>query len=367
MPRPAKKPPNRADGRYEKKYSFEHITGDPKRKSFYSRISFEDCDRQAKEYEAMLQAHILVGDRLVTREATFKEWAETWLNVYKSGGKVRDNTYIKTYENIVNNHLIPYFDKTKMTSITQVDIENFVSAKKNLSQSALNKMRVCLNAIFKTAIKNKVCYINPVEDVLFKSEKDSKNMRIYTSSDVKQILSFCDKHKDGIYIRILLELGLRCSELCGLMWDDIDFKKRTVTIQRAVTDLKGKKIIDKPKSKSSVRTLPISSDLLQRLKDYPGEKTGFILKSSKTGEALSPLSFKKRRYKTFFDDLAKEYPNIKMLNPHELRHTCGTLLYAKSHDIYAVSKYLGHSSVEITTKLYVHDSTDVLRKNLKIK
>ncbi|PKM62331.1 MAG: hypothetical protein CVU97_05915 [Firmicutes bacterium HGW-Firmicutes-21] len=384
MPRPPKRPPNRADGRYEIQRSFKKHTGIDKRKSFYSWESFEDCERQAKEYEAMLIAHRLVGDTLVSREAKFKEWAVQWLEKYKEG-KVKASTYSETYERTVYDYLIPHFGEMRIDSILPVDILDFISKQKNkYSASTMKKMRLCLNSIFETAIENDLCRKNPVKRVPFESNIESNKKRTYTQAEVDIIYAFCDTHPSGIYIRILLELGLRCSELCGLKWGDIDYTARSVHIQRATTTVNYRAVTAKPKSKSSNRKLPLSSELLTNLNNNKGEPDEFILSSTKVkGKPLTPLDFSSSRYKTFFKDLNKHLleehqkrlqsdnnavlTTIDELTPHELRHTCGTLLYARTKDIFAVSKYLGHSSIDVTTKLYVHDSADLLRTNLGIK
>jgi len=99
------------------------------------------------------------------------------------------------------------------------------------------------------------------------------------------------------------------------------------------------------------------------------KETEYIVESTRTkGKTLTPTDYDKR-YTTFFNDykLYIKKPKFKVLTPHGLRHTCGTLLYAKTHDIFAVSKFLGHASAAITAKIYVHDNPEMLRKNLKIK
>ena len=383
MPRVAKKPPNRADGRYEKKYDFSKYQGQPKRKSFYSHISFEDCDRQANELKAMLEAHILVGDELISKEATFKEWANVWLEKYKEG-KVKTNTYDETYKRPVENYLIPYFGERLINNINIVDIQSFVKKfNTKYSTSVLHKMRLCLNGIFDSALDNHLCRCNPAKKVSFESLVAKSPKRIYTENEVNIIYEYCNIHPTGIYSRILLELGLRCSELCGLKWGDFDFKNKSVKIHTTSTRVRNKAFIDDKTKNKKYRVLPLQTDFINFLEPHQGNLNDYILSSSKKnnkGKPLSPLDFSSKRYKTFFkdlksylyDDYMKRLENdnearmveITELTPHELRHTCGTLLYSKTKDIYAVSKYLGHSSVEITAKLYVHDSPDLLRDAL---
>ena len=176
------------------------------------------------------------------------------------------------------------------------------------------------------------------------------------------MLSKCDKHPTGIYVRILLELGLRCSELCGLKWSDFDFANNTVTIREAVTGSDTASFVDKPKTASSKRVIPISQELSDKLQQIaPDEKDSYII-ISRANQKMTPAHFMDRRMVSFYKFI--DWPEPLRLTPHELRHTCGTLLYEKTHDIYAVSKFLGHSGIEITTKYYVHSNVESLRAAL---
>lgn len=366
MPRPPKKPPNRSDGLWEVKRSFYKITGDKKRKSFYSSISYNDAVEKADEYGAMLRANILVGDSYISRETTFKEWAETWLEKYKEG-KVKESTYLESYKRTVDSYLVPYFGKRMLTNIQPADIEEFVNTKSYIySESVMHKMRLCMNAIFNTAIDNNLCRSNPAKNVMFTSHIESEEKRTYTQKEVDKIYKFCANHKTGIYIRILLELGLRCSELCGLKWSDFNFTKKQVHIQRAITEVKNVSFIGKTKNKASNRIIPLSTKMVKIIKQLNLKPDEYLLHTS-TDKPMNPAYFSKSYYNKFMVDLISAHKELESLTPHELRHTCGTLLYAKTKDIYAVSKYLGHANISITTKLYVHDSPELLRSNLGIK
>ena len=81
---------------------------------------------------------------------------------------------------------------------------------------------------------------------------------------------------------------------------------------------------------------------------------------------IDPNTWAEKHFQVFWRDLQNEYPEIGDFTPHEMRHTCGTRLYQQTHDIYAVSKFLGHSSVEITSRYYVHSDVDSLRDSLNI-
>ena len=52
----------------------------------------------------------------------------------------------------------------------------------------------------------------------------------------------------------------------------------------------------------------------------------------------------------------------RILTPHELRHTFGSLTYEATKDIYITSKMMRHSDIKITAKTYIHEQIDIKRK-----
>ena len=90
-------------------------------------------------------------------------------------------------------------------------------------------------------------------------------------------------------------------------------------------------------------------DLIERLKNAE-KNTEYI--AMQNGHHITPDHFGERQLEAFYNAL--NVPRDQRLSPHELRHTCGTLLYEQTKDIYYVSRFLGHSDIGITTKIYVH-------------
>lgn len=363
MPRKKKEAPNRSDGRYEVKITIgRNANGEPIRKSFFSKISKEDAKAQADEYKNNTVISNYLGIGFASKEISFEQWANDWLAKYKKGN-VKESTYSESYERTVKSYLIPHFGKRNINDIIPADIRQFMTEKsKTYSESTLRKIRICLKAIFETAIENNLCYKNPAKKIVIPSKIESEGKGTYDQATVDKILNFSDTHKYGLYIRILLEQGLRCSELCGLQWGDFNCKTKTLAVKRATTAVNHKPYTSAPKSKSSIRMLPIGTKLSKLVEERKAGPFEFIVERS----PITPSNFTKYIYNPFFKDLQKENPTIKRLTPHELRHTCGTLLYNKTHDIYAVSKFLGHANVGITAKLYVHEDVEVLRESLGI-
>lgn len=362
--------------RYETKVTIgKKPDGQLIRKSFYSTKSMADARKIAKAWMAEYKAEQLVGiiEDNKPKEVSMASWAQQWLDVYKSG-RVKVTTFNSSYERPVRLYIIPYFKNTNIADVLPVDIQKFISTLEcEKSKSLCDKVMLCLNGIFETAVDNGLCQRNPCRNIKVTTQSvqlKRGHKRVYTQEQVQSILSFAKTHKYGLSIQILLENGLRVSELLGLQWEDFDLNNKTMIVQRAVTDDNGKTIIsDILKSDTSYRILPISDSLVEAILSRRNNDSGFIHKSTKSPyKVLNNKAFTNKRYATFFKGY-KNYiadPEFVVLTPHELRHTCGTVLYERTHDIYAVSKFLGHSSIDITSKYYVHSNVEQLRNSLDI-
>lgn len=363
MPRPKKERPNRSDSRFEVKITIgKDMHGKPIRKSFYSTLSKEDAKKQAEEWRVNQRAAEIAGIPVTDGITTFEEWALTWLRLKKD--TVKGNTFSESYERPTKQYLIPYFGKASLTAIQPMHIETFFAKMSTrFAQTTLNKFRICLNAIFETAIDNDKCYKNPVKRLKPTSKKHSAEKRVYTREERDELFEACKDYADGLIIYLLLEFGLRCSELCALRWEDFDFAAKTLHVQRASVIVQGEVTVGEPKSKTSNRVLPMRTGTAEYLAAHAG--SGYIFQS-RNGLPYTSKTFAHVRYDPLIEEIRRDHPNIPKLTMHELRHTCGTLLYDSTKDIYAVSKYMGHSSVRVTEKYYMHEDTDMLRNHLKI-
>ncbi|MBQ4556561.1 MAG: site-specific integrase [Clostridia bacterium] len=372
---PRKKATKRADGRYVSTLVVgTDANGKLERKYFYSNKSQTDANNKRDAYKAEQTAKGLLGTAPgEAKKVKLETWARKWLET--KSGKVKESTFDTSYRRPTERYIIPKLGNRYIADIKPIEIDAFFTKLgENYSQTVLQKTKICLSAIYDSAIDNNICYKNPCKNVEISSKKKKGDKRTYTEEQVKDILAFADTDMYGIYIRLLLELGLRCSELCGLKWSDFDLNKRTVNIERAATDNNGLTVVDVPKSKTSIRRLPFSTALLNALKQIPDINTDkYIVESTKTPNTpVNPKNFASKRYKTFWNRYLEtmsesEQKTFPLLSPHELRHTCGTLMYNRSKNIYAVSKYLGHATVDITSRLYVHNDIDTLRESLGIE
>ena len=326
----------RKDGRVSIKRVIGHdYLGNAQYKWFYGKTKREALQ---KYHDFLLEKEEKDKER---KNMPFEKWVDTWLYTYKQPD-VRPTTFGTTYYRPTTLHILPYFKGYILQDITQADIKKFGNKIKDYSQSLIDKIKLCLYGIFETALDNDLILKNPVRNIKIKSIKEKQKKRTYDKASADYLCSV--NHKYSLMIHILLRMGLRASELSGLEWKNIDLTNKQMLICQGVTTENGIKYIDKPKSANSTRKLPIPNDLLTRLENEP--KTSSFLFPNMTHKRLH------EKINTLYNYLG--VPKEKRLSPHELRHTCGTLLYQDTKDIYYVSRFLGHSDISITTKIYVH-------------
>lgn len=334
-------------------------TGKPIRKSFLSKISKADARRQADEYRINRKATEMVGAPLILDEnKTVAAWAAEWLDIYKAGKTAA--TY-NTYAVPIRTQIAPYFECVKLVDLRPAHIQQFYKQlPKGKSDSWYKKVHLTLSAILESAVQNEMLTRSPMIGIDPPKGKPTAEKRTYTAAQRERLYNAVTADAEGLAIAILLELGLRREELLALRWEDVDTIRRTVSIRRAVKISRdGGYTIDTTKNTSSVRTLPISKKFCDYLSRYLS--VGYIAHAP-SGQLVvwHPDNWADRYYTPYMERVCGSL-DIPVLRPHELRHTCGTLLYERTRDIYAVSKYLGHASVAITSKIYVHNNVDLLR------
>lgn len=172
------------------------------------------------------------------------------------------------------------------------------------------------------------------------------------------------KKQNHIGIVICLYTGLRIGELLALTWDDIDFANGLMKVDKEAYKIKQNgvwhTIIDKPKTKSSIRVIPLPKTLLSKLKD--------IKKKSKNEHIISTRENKvvdTRSYQKTFERILRKL-NIPYKNFHSLRHTFATRAVELGIDVKSLAEIMGHKNPTVTLQRYTHSllsyKTDMMNK-----
>ncbi len=289
-----------------------------------------------------------------------KEWLEVWLNKYvKHTIKLR--SYVR-YQEIIEKHINPVLGENQLDALTPQILQDFVLSKltsgnlKTGQALATNSVYSIVN-VLKQAIKFAV--------ILGLLEKDNtraiklpaiKERQILAFEQFEQdrILSYCFKHclTNMLGIVLCLFTGIRLGELLALTWQDVNFEKRYLNINKTAFYIKqdGRNMIltNEPKTKSSNRILPLSKNLLEMLENKKQASNSDYIISTRDGKQVSP-----RSYQRTFERLLKRL-NIPYKNFHSLRHTFATRALELGLDVKTVSELLGHKNPVITLNRYAH-------------
>lgn len=169
---------------------------------------------------------------------------------------------------------------------------------------------------------------------------------------------------------LILQTGLRTGEMMGLMWEDIDFEARTISVQRTLEFRYGYQEfkIGEPKTRNSYRTIPMTQIAYDILKAKKEESETRMVADSRYKDFVflnqKGLPTKNSAYDTTLYKLADK-AGIERFHMHTLRHTYATRCIEAGMRSKTLQELLGHSNIGITMNLYVHNSEEEKFKEIK--
>ena len=406
---------NKPDKKPNWEYRFEAASVGGKRKQF-SQTGFHTKKEALVAGTKAYGEYLLSGTNFKPSELSVTDYFDFWLESY-CRLNVADSTQ-DGYERIIRLHLNPKLGKYKLKNINTLVLQNLINdlaLKPNIcrtyAQKILNVLRYTFGYAYRFA---HFIESDPARDVflprldsnekVFKYE-DGEKIIILSQEQVADILTRF-KHLPHDYYPMLIAYysGLRIGEVYGLTWEDINFEKKTITVNKAVKKFS----YDKPnrrgirgqaqtvwylgscKTRTSYRTVPVGDTLLNALHDYKEWQANNIkeygdlythcylqdnftpnrrkvkkivqLKSSpgdhpeltetnmvcvcKDGQFAGPTIFR-HASRVINHQLGIEF------NFHAFRHTHATMLIESGLPIKTVSQRLGHSNTKTTWDFYV--------------
>lgn len=335
----------RSDGRYEGRY----IKGKYKNKVIYGYIygsSYSETKEKLRNFGNV---------EIETEINTFNEKIDKWLEYKKS--TVKESTY-STYYAIASNKIRPLLGHYKINNLNKEIINSFIDKLSNsLSINTVHDMANILKQILK---------YNRMTDIDVKVPiKEHKSISVFTPKDIKKLERFALTYDNRFVFGIILSLytGIRIGELCALKKSNFDMNLMTLSINHTIIRVKNadgkqktKVICSAPKSKKSIRTIPIPDVLQSYLIHYLNEmNSDYYFLTNKT-KAIEPRSYT-NKYKKYLN-----YWGINHKKFHTTRHTFATKADETKMSTKALSEILGHSSASITQNLYIHPSLKYKRE-----
>ena len=237
----------------------------------------------------------------------------------------------------------------------------------------INNHKRSLKAIFYTAIEDDLIRKNPfnfnTEDVI---ENDTEEKIVLTDTQADLLLRFlkndCTYQKHYHAVTVLLNTGLRISELCGLTVNDIDFENGFINVNHQLIFDSGEYRTEKPKTDSGIRRIPMNESVTKALKAEISNKenvqpviidgyTDFVFLNKKGFPMYGAA------YSVDFGNMVKKYnkhhkKKLPKISPHILRHTFCTNMAIKNIPPKALQYIMGHKDITTTLGYYAHGSAE---------
>lgn len=266
-----------------------------------------------------------------TNKRTLSEWLRQWLDLYKIP-KLQDATIEKIHYSIKN--MQPILD-IPLSKLTPASIQSFLNGIQGDRKREL--IYINLKDAITKAVKNKLIAENPFDAVEIKKEKRTQK-RALSLDEEQRLIDALKGSKESTLFFLCLYQGLRIGEALALTYNDIDFKAKTITVNKSLSE-RNKLTTTK---NGETRTIPLFN------------KTLAILDNTASGRiCVYSRAVYQRKIKEVCNKL-----NISGISTHSLRHTFATRCAEQGVTAKTVQQWLGHKTVEITLNVYTHVNKD---------
>lgn len=325
---------------------------------------------------------------------TLDTWFDIWLNTHKKR-TIKESTQVR-YDDFYRRYIKKQIGKQRVADFNPIILERLLQnmADDDYSTKTIRDVYNILNAMFKYAVHNRILTFNPCAGVEVPKTK-TKQIRVLTVKEQREVLEHAKERIHENLIQVALGTGMRGGELLGLTWDDVDFRKREISVNKTlvyIKDKETKKYVFKyqtPKTKNSIRTIPMQDSVYKALKRQwiqlkemqlsasewqPLEGFENLVFVGKNGKPITEHTFQvtldwieksinKERKKQAEKNKTVFIP-IPHFYPHALRHTFATRCFEAGIDAKVVQGFLGHYSIAITLDLYTHVTDDKAKSEM---
>ena len=349
-------------------------------KTKYINLSGEKKDYSSKKYKTKKEAQeaerlflLSLTDKFDYNDMTFGDLYNKYIEYKKDKAKQTTmHSYYKRWEHLSD------LKGVRLSSFNSSHYELWRKKilNMNISDEYRNDIQKFLKILLNFATKYYGMNFNEVYNKIsnFKDPNApvKEEMKFFTWEEYKLFREVEDELLYQCAFDILYFCGLRRGELVGLNWTNVDLIRKEIKIRdNAVRDYEnGGYTITSPKTKRSVRTIPLTSQLVEELKQlkedskkiYGFKNTWYVLGYDEPIPFSRLLNRKNRNC---------ELAGVQQIRLHDFRHSCASLLISQGANITLVARFLGHTKIDDTLNTYSHffksdlDSLVLSFENLK--
>lgn len=357
----------------------------------------------AFEFEQLVKSGSILDGRTITLQAFFYRWLSEYAEI------TLEVTTVEWYKQMFKNKILPRLGHLKLANIKPLHIQSFCNdltkigsngEDKAYSPGSVKRYHTAISAVLNKAVEWELIASNPAKKVSLPKQKTVyDNVKCFTPEQTITFLnalneSYPTEYKahtrtvgDTIYnvssytgyreipmqFKVLFNIaiygGLRLGELLALKWEDVDFEKATISVNKSVARVNHENVIKSTKNKSSERVISLPKSVMRLIRLYKSEQGRyrlalgdkwegdnflFIQNNGKLMNKATPYHTLKAIIDKYNSTVKSESDKLPSIRFHDLRHTSATLLIATNIDIKTISARLGHAQTSTTMNIYAH-------------
>lgn len=349
----------------KKRYA-THLTTPTGERVYVSAKSQEDLDKKVAQLKAEMGAGVNISD-----DTLFEEYAHLWLQVYKKP-KIRESTY-QLLEGQLRRSVKPAFKGLKLKDVKPIHVQNFLAQISGYCRVTQNSNICIVRQIFSTAEDNGLILKSPVRGSDRATGGKTPEKEPLTNEQARQLLDAVRDTPAYLFCLVALSTGMRRGEILGLMWEDVDFDAGYINVNHNLIVLHNPNrsvISTNLKTEASRRRIPMPLPLRAELESRYNRSTAPYVFSDEGGADPNQQTFDKLWRYVQKRTASEKYPLGSrrsthgkgrytvcldfFCTAHTLRHTYITQLFEAGLDIKQVQYLAGHSTPEMTMRVYTH-------------
>lgn len=402
---------------YEYAFEIASIDGKRKRKTKSGFATKREAREAGKKAQ---QAYEQVGQIVEPSDMSYSDFLDLWIK--EDCILTCKESTIKGYKKKIRLYIKPILGSYRLRTITKDILQDFIidMYNKGFSTNTITSIKGLLTKSFNFALDQHYIISTPATKLIIPTKMQPKvqtrtKKHVYIPQDIMQKIFERFPEESSAYIPLMIgyHTGLRLGEIYALVWEDIDFENKTLSVNRQVQWYSGERTkeekrrtngtsesngywyFSEPKYKS-YRTIDIDDALLNALKkeqqkqleakthyeeyynhyycenDMVFTKTNNPLPINKISQKITKneVSFICRREDgsyisprttQYISHIIHTQLNFPEYDTHSLRHTHGTMLMENDADMIYIQRRLGHKNMNVTMNIYTNHLTEIIK------